>query len=84
MKIAICLSLDFTNQISDIKNQLTQIGHEVVLPMTAGMILRGEVTLEQIIKEKENGIIPERMIKQDVIKHYYEKIKEVDAILVLN
>jgi len=84
MKIAICLSLDFTNQINDIKNQLTQIGHEVIIPMTAGMILRDEVTLEQIIKEKENGIIPERMIKQDVIKYYFEKIKEVDAILVLN
>lgn len=84
MKIAICLSLDFTNQISDIKNQLTQKGHEIVVPMTAGMILRGDVTLEQIMKEKESGIIPERMIKQDVIKYYFEKIKEVDAILVLN
>ena len=84
MKIAICLSLDFTNQITDIKNQLIQKGHEVIVPMTSGMFLRGEVALEQITKEKENGSILERMIKQDVIRRYFEKIKEVDAILVLN
>ena len=44
----------------------------------------GEVTLEQILKEKENGEISKRAIKQDVIRGYFNKIKESEAILVLN
>lgn len=84
MRIAICLSLDFANQIKEIVNQLNQQGHEVVLPKTVEMILNGEVTFEQIIKEKKNGEISDRMIKQNILKYYFEKIKEVDAIFVLN
>jgi len=84
MKIAICVSLDFTNRLEEIVNQLTQRGHEVIIPKTAEMILNGEVTLEQIMKEKENGEIVNRAIKQDSIRYYFEKIKEADAILALN
>ncbi|MBZ9572370.1 hypothetical protein KJA15_03505 [Patescibacteria group bacterium] len=84
MKIAICVSLDFTNQIRDIANNLTEQGHEVILPQTVEMILNGEVAFEQIMKEKENGEISKRAIKQNSLKYYFERIKGVDAILVLN
>jgi len=84
MKIAICASLDFTNEIIDISKQLTERGHDVIIPQTAEMILNKEVTLEQILKEKENGEISERAIRQNSIRYYFEIIKKVDAILVLN
>lgn len=84
MKIAICASLDFTNKIIDIAKQLTKQGYEVIIPKTSEMILNKEVTLEQILKEKENGEIFKRAIRQDSIRYYFEVIKKVDAILVLN
>ena len=84
MKIAICASLDFTNEIINIAKQLTEQGYEVIIPKTAEMILDKEVTLEQILKEKENGEISNRAIRQDSIRYYFEIIKDIDAILVLN
>ena len=84
MKIAICASLDFTNEIIDMSKKLTEQGHEITIPKTAEMILNKEVTLEQILKEKENGEISNRAIRQDSIRYYFEIIKNVDAILVLN
>jgi hypothetical protein len=84
MKIAICTSLDFTNKIKGIVNQLTERNHKVIIPQTIEMIFNREVTLEQILKEKENGEISKRAIKQDTLRHYFEKIKGVDAVLVLN
>lgn len=84
MKIAICASLDFTNEIIAITEQLTKQGHKVIMPKTSEMILNKEVTLEQIMKEKENGEISNRAIRQDSIRYYFEIIKGIDAILVLN
>ena len=84
MKIAICASLDFTNEIIDTARQLIEQGYEVIMPKTSEMILNKEVTLEQIMKEKENGEISNRAIRQDSIRYYFEIIKGVDAILVLN
>jgi len=84
MKIAICSSLDFVPKIKDFSDQLTKLGHEVTIPQTAEMILNGKVTFDQIMKEKGNGEISNRAIKQGSFKYYFEKIKEVDAILILN
>jgi len=84
MKIAICASLDFTKQIKEAADQLVNLGHEVVIPKTSEMILNGEVTLEQILKEKAAGEISKRAIKNNVIRAYFNKIKESEAILVLN
>lgn len=84
MKIAICASLDFTKEIKNIADKLTKKGHEVVIPQTSEMILEGEVSFEQIMKEKERGEISKRAIKQNSIRHHFEKVKEADAILVLN
>ena len=57
MKIAICASLDFTHEMNEVKEKLEKLGHSVTMPKTAEMILRGEVSLEQIQKEKESGEI---------------------------
>lgn len=84
MKILICASLDFAPQIKSVAEQLRAMGHDVTIPRTAGMIINGEVTLEDIKKEKETGAIVERTIRQDSIRSYYEKIKTTDAVVVLN
>lgn len=84
MKIAIVGSLDFTDKIKETASRLTERGHDVTIPVTSEMILTNRVTLEQILKEKESGEIYKRMIKQNTLKYFYEKINEVDAVLVLN
>lgn len=84
MKIVICASLDFTKEIKEIADRLGKRGYQVTTPKTALMILNGKVTLEQIKREKENGQIVKRAIKLDIIKYYFKKIKEADAVLVLN
>ncbi len=84
MKIAICASLDFTNEIKDCKEKLESIGCQVIIPKTSELIIKGAVTLDQIIKEKESGEIAQRAIQQDTFKYYFDVIKSVDAILVLN
>lgn len=84
MKIVICASLDFTNQIKEMVSQLTGLGHKVEIPKTSEAILNEEISLEQIMTMKEKGEISKRMISLDVIRHYFNKIKEGDAILVLN
>lgn len=84
MKIAICVSLDFTNEVKETADKLTENGHEVIIPVTSEMILNNKVSLEQIKREKTSGEIYKRMIRQNTIKYFYEKIKEVDAVLVLN
>jgi polysaccharide deacetylase 2 family uncharacterized protein YibQ len=84
MKIAICASLDFTNEVKEIAKKLSENGHEVIIPVTSEMILNNKVTLEQIKKEKESGEIYKRMINQDSIKRYCKIIEKAEAILVLN
>lgn len=84
MKIAICSSLDFINDIKETADKLVQLGHEVTLPQTAEKIYKGEATYEQVMEEKENGEFANRGIKQDSLNYYYGKIKEADAIIVLN
>jgi hypothetical protein len=84
MKIVIIASLDFTPEIKKIASQLVKQGHQVTIPKVSEMILNGQVSLKQIIREKESGQISKRAIKLDVIKYYFKKIKQADAVLVLN
>jgi diphthamide synthase subunit DPH2 len=84
MKIVICASLEFTYKIKKVANELIKRGYKVIIPKTSEMILNGKVNLEQIKREKESGEIVKRAKKYDVIRYYFEKIKEADAILVLN
>lgn len=84
MKIAICSSLDFTEGVRKIAENLKALGHEVVLPQTIERIARGEVTYDQVMEEKETGEISNRIIKHDLFKYYYEQIKKSDVVLVTN
>jgi diphthamide synthase subunit DPH2 len=90
MKIAICGSINFTPEIKKAKEELEKNGHEIFIPLTSERIINGELTMKDFLKEKEaNGDkkfreIAQRKIKDDVINLYYKKIKEMDAILILN
>jgi hypothetical protein len=85
MKIAICASIEFTPKIKEVADLLTKQGHDVEIPFTSQKIIRGELTLEEFKKEKqEKGDGSFRKIKDDVIRRYFEIIKGVDALLVLN
>lgn len=85
MKITICSSIDFTYEVKEIADKLEKIGHEVEIPLTSQKILRGELTLEDFKKEKEeNGDGFVRKVKDDVIRRYFEIIKNSDAVLIVN
>ena len=84
MKIAICGSLNFTNEISQLAQDLKKQGHEVSIPLSSEKILKGEVSLETIKKEKEEGTFSSRAIKFNSIKEYWDIINNSDAILVAN
>ena len=84
MHIAICGSLNFTQEMSELAEELKNAGHEVTLPLTSQKILNGEVTLEAIKQEKANGTFSDRAIQFDSIRAYWDIIQNADAILVAN
>ncbi len=90
MKIVVCGSIEFTPKIKEAADNLAKRGHDVEIPLTSQRIIDGELTLDDFMREKEeNGDNVfrkniERKINDDVIRRYYNIIKEADAILVLN
>jgi predicted RNA-binding protein with PUA domain len=74
MKIAICGSMKFGKEMLEAKEELEKKGHEVIVPANTESYADGSIDVE---KKWEK-------IQLDVIKIYYEKIKEQDAIFVLN
>jgi hypothetical protein len=85
MKIVICGSIDATYEIKEIADKLKEKGFETEIPLTSQRILNGELTLDEFKKEKEkNGDGFVRKVKDDVIRRYYELIKNSDAVLIVN
>ncbi len=61
------------------------MGHTVNIPYFTTMILNGEMKFEEYLKAKENGDFdPRQKQPVDMIKRYWDFIKNSDAILVLN
>lgn len=84
MKIAICGSLNFTHEMKNIADKLNDLGFKVSIPISSEKILKGEISLEDIKKEKEDGRFSQRAIASDAIREYRKIIKESDAILIAN
>lgn len=84
MRIAICGSLDFTYEIQKLAEKLIKNGHQVTIPISSQKIIKGEITLETIIQEKEKNSLFKRAIEYNVIREYWKIIKKSDAILVAN
>jgi len=86
MKIIICASISSTKKTKEINDQLKNLGHTTEVPYTSNKIINGDYTLkEYLIEVKKNGDNNLRNLAEtDLIKQYYNFIKDSDAILVLN
>lgn len=74
MKIAICASMTFSKEILEIKEKLESFGHIVTIPQNTSKYANNSIKIENAQEKKE----------LDLISKYYEKIKTIDAIIVLN
>lgn len=86
MIITICSSVDFTPKIIEIKEELEKLGIKVNIPFFTQKIIDGKMTFEQYMKakEKDGDILLREVETVDMIRRYWNFIKESDAILVLN
>lgn len=78
MKIVICGSMIFSEEMMEIKAELEKLNHVVILPRNAERYAKSQLALETKNESVKNKI------KYDLIRTYYEEIKAADAILVLN
>ena len=76
MKICICCSLAFTDEVKEIANRLHELGHEVLLP--------NGVIIDAIYKADFDSIKAKRGNGYDFIREHFKKIEESDAMLVCN
>lgn len=86
MKITILASISATPKVKEIRDNLKEMGHEVEIPWMSQRIIDGKNSIEDFLKEKEkNGDIAFRnQAEEDLIKRYYKKIKDSDAVFVIN
>ena len=86
MKIAICGSINHSNKLIEIADELEKMGHEIELPYFTKKIKNGEITLSDFakVKEKSGDLHFRETAKEDLIKRYYRIIGEVDCILIVN
>lgn len=86
MEITICSSVDFTPKIIEIKKELEEKGHKINIPYITQKIIDEEISFEEYLKSKEQqGDIAIRETQPvNMIKRYWEFVKNSDAILVLN
>jgi hypothetical protein len=78
MKIIICCSITAADEVLQIKKTLEDNGHTVEIPEGVKhkyFQKRTEVSTSEKAEDK---------IKYDLIRGYYEKIKQYDAVLVVN
>jgi len=78
MKIAICGSATFAKEVMEIKNDLEKLGYEVLTPHNFILYADGMLAPETREKSTQNKV------KDDLIRQYYNEIKESDAILAVN
>ncbi|PIR94399.1 hypothetical protein COT97_01680 [Candidatus Falkowbacteria bacterium CG10_big_fil_rev_8_21_14_0_10_39_11] len=83
MKIVICASLAFKNEILSTADQLRQMGFEVQTPFTVGQAVNEHI--EDIKDWLANMSEAEFLdLKEDRMRLHFDKIDQADAILVLN
>ncbi len=77
MKIAICASMVFSEQMLSVQKQLVHLGHDATVSIfTTNYVGKNETEREAAILFDKNN--------RDGIKEFWEQIKTSDAILVLN
>lgn len=76
MKICICCSLSFTDEVKKIADRLHELRHEVLLP--------NGVIIDAIHKPDFEPVEAKRGNGYDFVREHFKKIEESDAILVCN
>jgi predicted RNA-binding protein with PUA domain len=78
MKIVICSSATFAKEVMEIKNDLEKLGHKVLTPHNFHLYADGVLAPETREESTQNKV------KDDLIRRYYNEIKESDAVLAVN
>lgn len=82
MKIALCGSLNFTEDMIAIKERLDKKGHEIVLPPSLEKFsLKNAEDAERLKSDRKKYI---NEIKPIYTKEHFKNIAKSDAILVIN
>lgn len=76
MKICVCCSLTFTDEVKKLAEELQKLGHEVFLPNGVMMDVIHRSDFDPVVAKRGNGY--------DAIRGHFKKIEESDAILVCN
>lgn len=86
MTITICASVDFTPDIIRIKKELEKLNHHINIPYYSQKIMNGEISYRKYmqIKKRNGDTLLRKAESTDMIKRYWNLIKNSDAILVLN
>src|SRR6056297_2488205 len=86
MKITICSGVVFSEESIKVKNELEKKGWEVNITYFTNKNINGELSLDDYLatKEKEGDSLLRAAEEVDMIKRYWNYIKESVAILVLN
>lgn len=83
MKIVICGSMAFAEEMRSAQNILEEKGHQVILPEFVEVFVKYKALQSQA--KQGGGLEGARWKKEyDLIRRHYQKIKNADAILVLN
>ena len=78
MKIVICGSMTFVKKMVEVGRQLAEFEYEVVLPKFS------EEYSQMDNSDKIHSESVKNKINHDLIRDYFEEIKNADAILVIN
>ena len=79
MKIAICGSMQFHNEMRQVKKELEKIGHTVFVPKSIELM----DTIGYVHPTKDEERLQAK-IQYDFIREHFRKIEQSEAILVLN
>ena len=78
MKIILCGSMSASKEMVATEKELIALGHTVVLPEFTYDYAKMDTMDEMHIESAKNKV------KYDLIRGYFDKIKESDAVLVVN
>jgi nucleoside 2-deoxyribosyltransferase len=76
MKICICCSLSFPDEVQRIVKELKALGHEVLIPHGIEIRAIEQPDFDPVAAKHDNGY--------DAMRAHFAKIRESDAILVCN
>ena len=76
MKICICCSLSFSDEVKKIADRLHELGHEVLLPNGVIVDAIHKLDFDPVEAKRGNGY--------DFVREHFKKIEESDAMLVCN